>query len=213
MADRRQRTGRRRGLVTAASLLLVLAAVGCDKAESVATEGIGRVTSAAAGEARDFAETASSAAKDQLASLGDRAGAYVDERLASLLAGAADGSLEAWIVGQKSSAPEVVRIAKAIGGSISSDTTVLPIYRPVADKAAVDEQIGDMPRVEVIDGVTVGFSQVRKLDPKEKVDEDAYLVLWRRDATLVGFVYQKKSRIDLETLIAETPRLMKLMRR
>jgi hypothetical protein len=75
----------------------------------------------------------------------------------------------------------------------------------------VDQDIADMPRTEVIDGVTVGFKRVRELSNSEKVDEDAYLVLWRRDDEIVGFVYQKKSRIDLDALVKETPRLMKLV--
>ncbi len=105
----------------------------------------------------------------------------------------------------------MVRIAKALAGAVETDTTVLPIYRPVSDAEKVDDEIANMPRTEVIDGVTVGFKRVRELDVSNKVDEDAYLVLWRRDDKIVGFVYQKKRRIDIDVLVRETPKLMTLI--
>jgi hypothetical protein len=206
--------------------LLVFAAmtlgVGCDRAESVASDSLGRAASAAADKSRELSDGASDkskqladdakeGAKKKLAELGDGAAKYVDGRLKAMMAGAKDGSLEAQIRDGRSSATEVLRIAKAMSDAVSSETTVLPIYRPVRDQEKVDQDIADMPRTEVIDGVTVGFKRVRELSNSEKVDEDAYLVLWRRDDEIVGFVYQKKSRIDLDALVKETPRLMKLV--
>lgn len=113
------------------------------------------------------------------------------------------------LVGE-SSAKEIARLSKKVSGAVSSDTTVRPIYRDVGDADEVDSEIEDMPKKEVINGVTVGFERMRKLSASEKVDEDAYLVLWRHDDKIVGFVYRKKSRIDFDALVAETPKLMKL---
>lgn len=191
--------------------LLVLAAMGCEGAESAARDGLGRAASAAADKSRDLADQASSGAKGKLSELGDEAASYVDARLRAAMAGAKDGTIEARLREGKSPALEVVRIAKAVSGSVSSDTTILPIYRPATEVDAIDAEIRNMPRTEVIDGVTVGFKQVRKLDPSEKVDEEAYLVLWRRGDKVVGFVYQKKTRIDIDTLVKETPKLMRLI--
>jgi hypothetical protein len=70
-----------------------------------------------------------------------------------------------------------------------------------------------MPRVEVIDGVTVGF---RKLDAIENLKlhkERAFLVMWRRDHHLVGFLYRSTRTIDIEVVIKETPRLMGMLHR
>lgn len=192
-------------------LLVFVVCASCDKAESVASDSLGRAATAAASRTRELADDASKATKETLAELGDKAGTYVDERLSQLMSDAKDGTLEARIRAGESSATDILRSAKRLSGAVSNDTTVLPIYRPAGDAAKVDEEIGDMPRTEVIDGVTVGFKRVRKLSMAEKADDDAYLVLWRRDDKIIGFVYQKKSRIDIDVLVEETPKLMKLI--
>lgn len=186
------------------------ALLGCEGAEGAARDGLGRAASAAADKSRDLADQASSGAKSKLSELGDDASKYVDDKLRAVMAGAKDGTLEARIREGHTPALELVRIAKAVSGSVTSDTTILPIYRPATEIDTIDREIAGMPRTEVIDGVTVGFKRVRELDLSEKVDEDAYLVLWRRDDKIVGFVYQKKTRIDIDVLVEETPKLMRL---
>jgi hypothetical protein len=161
--------------------------------------------------ARDGLEQVASAAvkhkNEQIAALGDKAGAYVDGELAGWLG---KEGIEGKILAQSGSAAEVARIAVALGRAVDGETVILPVYRSVGDdRADVDRAIGDMPHTEVVDGVTVGFKQLKKTDTSEHVTEDAYLVLWRRDDKLLGFVYKKRSRIDIAVLTREVPALMK----
>ena len=77
----------------------------------------------------------------------------------------------------------------------------------------VDKAIGDMPRVEVVDGVTVGFRQMDQVDTSTRVKERGYLVMWRHENHLVGFVYRSTRTINVDQLVAETPRLIELTQR
>lgn len=76
----------------------------------------------------------------------------------------------------------------------------------------VDAAIGDMPRTEVIDGVTVGFKQLASLDTDKQLTEKAYLVLWRKDDHLVGFVYRSRKEIVLGAVVREAPALVRAVR-
>lgn len=113
-------------------------------------------------------------------------------------------------------APVAVEIALVVNEAVDDDTAIEPIYQKIApdgDLAEVDAAIGSMPRVEVIDGVKVGFSQLSSLDAGKKVDESAYLVTWRREDRLIGLVYRTKRTIDLDALVKETPRLMEMTKK
>jgi hypothetical protein len=109
-------------------------------------------------------------------------------------------------------APVALEIGKTINAAVDSDTAIEPIYQSLdgRDPAEVDKAIGSMSRVEVVDGVKVGFSQLSKLDAGTSVDESAYLVTWRRDDHLLGMVYRSKRTVDLDMLVKEAPRLIAL---
>jgi len=110
-------------------------------------------------------------------------------------------------------APVALEIALVLNAAVDDDTAVEPIYQTIEGdrtEAEIDAAIGDMPRIEVIDGVKVGFSQLSHVDASKKVDEQAYLVTWRREDKLIGFVYRTKRTIDLAMLVTETPRLVAL---
>ncbi|MBK8241562.1 MAG: hypothetical protein IPK74_39125 [Deltaproteobacteria bacterium] len=111
-------------------------------------------------------------------------------------------------------APVALEIGVTINQAVDSETVVEPIYQPLdgRDPEAVDRAIAGMPRVEVVDGVKIGFSQLNRVDAGTSIDERAYLVTWRRETHLVGFVYRTKRTVDLEMLIRESPRLFRLTR-
>ena len=74
----------------------------------------------------------------------------------------------------------------------------------------VDGLVGAGHRVEVIDDVTVGFKQMDQLDAHTDIKQRAYLVMWRHEGFLLGFVYRSVRTIDVDKLVAETPRLLRL---
>ena len=96
-----------------------------------------------------------------------------------------------------------------------------PVYQPIGapgddpetGNAKADAAIKDMGRVEVVDGVSVGFKDLTSTSTRERVSERGYLVLWRKDDHLVGFVYRSRKTIDLEKLVAEAPKLLGLVDR
>lgn len=108
-------------------------------------------------------------------------------------------------------APVAIEAAKVLADAVDSDTAIEPIFQAVAgDTREADAAIGGMPRVEVIDGLTVGFKQMDRLDSGHHVKQRGYLVMWRRGDHLVGFVYRSTRTIDLAKLVAQTPRLVAL---
>jgi hypothetical protein len=109
-------------------------------------------------------------------------------------------------------APVALEIGKTINAAVDGDTAIEPIYQSLdgRDPAEVDKAIGSMPRVEVVDGVKVGFSQLSKVDAGTSIDERAYLMTWRRDDHIIGMVYRTKRTIDLDMLVKEAPRLIAL---
>lgn len=108
-------------------------------------------------------------------------------------------------------APVALEVGKVLNDAVETDTAIEPIYQEIeGDTDAVDAAIENMPRVEVIDGVTVGCRRLDTVETHQAVKERAYLVTWRREDHLVGFVYRSTRTIDIDKLVAETPRLLKL---
>jgi len=122
-----------------------------------------------------------------------------------------DSSIESVLVKGVQLAPVALEATKVLVDATDSETKIEPIFQKVdGDTAKTDAAIAGMPRVEAIDGLTIGFKQMDSLDASKKVEQRGYLVMWRHEDHLVGFVYRSTRTIDLEKLIAETPRLAKL---
>jgi hypothetical protein len=120
-------------------------------------------------------------------------------------------TIEAVLIKGVQLAPVALEATKVLVEATDSHTAIEPIFQKVdGDTSKTDAAIQGMPRVEVIDGLTVGFKQMDSLDASKKVEHRGYLVMWRHEDHLVGFVYRSTKTIDLEKLVAETPRLVKL---
>jgi|GEM_PF-1375404 len=123
-----------------------------------------------------------------------------------------EASIEKALADGEQYAPTALEMAKGLSSAVDSETGFEPIYIKVEDKASADEKIGDMPKVQVIDDLTIGLKRVDAWEGLTKNKERGYLVLWREDDHLVGFVYRSRSEIDLEKVAAEAPKLVKLVR-
>ncbi len=131
-----------------------------------------------------------------------------------------DGA-ESLLVRGEQVAPVAVSIGRSLAEVYDSDTVLEPVYQPIGapgddpetGNAKADAAIKDMGRVEVVDGVSVGFKDLTSTSTRERVSERGYLVLWRKDDHLVGFVYRSRKTIDLEKLVAEAPKLLGLVDR
>lgn len=122
-----------------------------------------------------------------------------------------DSTIEAVLTRGVQLAPVALEATKVLVEATDTETAIEPIFQEVgSDTAKTDAAIKGMPRVEVIDGLTVGFKQMDSLDASKKVEQRGYLVMWRHEDHLVGFVYRSTRTIDIEKLVAETPRLVKL---
>jgi hypothetical protein len=111
-------------------------------------------------------------------------------------------------------APVALEVARVVDEAVDEDTTIEPIYQRAGDaqaQAELDARLARMPRTQEIEGVQVGFRRLSEVASDKKVDESAYLVVWRRGDHLVGFVYRSRREVDIDALVAETPRLMKLV--
>ncbi len=176
--------------------------------------------------AREVGDKAKQAGEDLADKAGDKAKSWwadevpgsgeLSENATELLRkGAADsGGVEGIVTRGVQLAPVALDVAKTLHSAIDSDTLVEPIVQDVDDQdaqAALDGKINDMPRVETIEGLSVGFKDMTQYDTGGRTTESAYLVLWRRDDRLLGFVYRSRKRVDLETLVRETPRLIGLV--
>jgi hypothetical protein len=188
-----------------------LGAAACDRD---ALENDARnVASAATSQVRDLTDASRAEWDARLKQGGDVAARYVDDRLKAWAAETEEGSIERRLAEGAGSAQMVAKIAAATAQAVDSETTILPVYRRIdAPKEDIDQAIGDMPRTEVIDGVTVGFKQLSSLDTEKHVTEKGYLVLWRKDDHLVGFVYRSKKEIDLGTVVKQAPAIIQLVR-
>jgi hypothetical protein len=125
-----------------------------------------------------------------------------------------DTSVEALLAKGVQLAPVAVDVAKTLHSAIDSDVDIEPIVQKLDDEqgqAELDARIKDMPRVETIDGVDVGFKDVSQWDTGGHESQSAYLILWRRDDRLLGLVYRSRKRVNVDQLVAETPRLIGLV--
>lgn len=109
-------------------------------------------------------------------------------------------------------APEALDIGKGMASAVSSDSSFEPIVQRVEDSAKVDAAIGDMPKVEVVDGLTVGVQRVDGWEGATHQERRGYLVTWREGDYLYGFVYRSRRDVDLAVVAGEVPRLVRLVR-
>jgi uncharacterized phage infection (PIP) family protein YhgE len=126
-----------------------------------------------------------------------------------------DSTIASVIAQGKQVAPVAAEIGESASKVVDSEHLIEPIYQEVDgdESSEVDKAISDMPRVEVIEGLTIGFKQLDETSADAVVKERGYLVTWREGNHLIGFVYRSKKTIDLEALVAETPRIVGLIRK
>lgn len=133
---------------------------------------------------------------------------------------ASRGGIEALLQRGEQALPVALEIAQALRSAIDSDTRIEPIYQEVsgaspelaARRAEADSLIDTMPRVEVIDGLQVGFKDLSSLATDRQISEQAYLVVWRQDDRLISFIYRSRRSVDLVQLVGLAPRLIGLVR-
>ena len=199
--------------------LWLLVGAGCEASDR--TRAAAEIKGAAA-EIKDAAaaeiKDAAAAARGWAAGL--RLGELSESARGWLRAGAAASSagIEAVLEKGEQVVPVAQEIGRSVGKAVDVDTAIEPIYQELSGgegdprRAAVDAAIQAMPRVEVIDGLQVGFKQVSSLDAGRQSSESAYLVTWRQGDRLVGFVYRSRRSLDLQELVAAAPRLVGLVR-
>jgi hypothetical protein len=178
-----------------------------DKAREVGNEAKDKAKQAG----EDLADKAKDKAESWWADDVPDSGELSESAAAMLRKGADSGGVEAAVTRGVQLAPVALDVAKTLHSAIDSETLVEPIVQKVDDEdaqSALDAKISDMPRVETMEGVSVGFKDMTQYDTGGRTTESAYLVLWRRDDRLLGFVYRSRKRVDIETLIRETPRLI-----
>lgn len=110
----------------------------------------------------------------------------------------------------------VAEIHGVVSEVVDSDTTVEPIYQKLDDeeaRAETDAAIRGMPRTEVVEGLTVGFEDVTNVSTSKHETRRGFLVVWRQADHRVGFLYRTRREIDIERIVAETPRLIALVRK
>ncbi len=208
--------------VRAASVSVTLALLGgaCDaKSRSERIAEASAKAKALEGDAKSAAkkqiDRGASAAKAALFGLTDT-GALSSAAVSLLDASASasgSASIEAAVAKGKQIAPVVVEAKRTMNEAVDEDTAIEPIYQPIEPGEApkVSESIRAMPRVEVIDGVTVGFKMLDDVEMTKIKKERAVLVMWQQGDHLVGFLYRSRRTIDLEVVVRKTPQLMKLM--
>lgn len=170
-------------------------------------EQAGEKSKELAGRAKDGVEDWWSGEAPSSGELSDRAKTLLDAALP-------ENGVEAALARGTQLAPVALEIGKAVHGAIDSDTKIEPIIQKVDDpdaQAELDAKIAGMPRVETIEGVSVGFKDMTQYDSGGRTSESAYLVLWRKDDRLLGFVYHSRQRISLDKLVADAPRIIKLV--
>lgn len=170
-------------------------------------EQAGEKSKELAGRAKDGVEDWWSGEAPSSGELSDRAKTLLDAALP-------ENGVEAALARGTQLAPVALEIGKAVHGAIDSDTKIEPIIQKVDDpdaQAELDAKIAGMPRVETIEGVSVGFKDMTQYDSGGRTSESSYLVLWRKDDRLLGFVYHSRQRISIDKLVAEAPRLVKLV--
>jgi len=213
------------------SVLAMTAAVGCEATRDAGAE-VQR-------EAGVMAEKTRAGAADMVAAAGERSaeaaqaaadwagelyrsGRLTDTARGWLKQGAAasQAGIEAVLQRGEQAVPMATEIGKALASAVDSDTMIEPIYQEVSGatpelalgRAEADAAISGMTRVEVIDGLQVGFKELSSLDLGHRVSESAYLVVWRQGDRLVGFVYRSRRAVAIAQLVSVAPRLIGLVR-
>lgn len=199
--------------------------------EDAAEQAVDNAKDKAKDKARELGEQASDKGKELAGDLGDKAKTKAGELWAERPqttgelsdaakgifdkgAAASDGGVEALLAKGVQVAPVAFDIAKTLHSAIDSDVQIEPIVQKVDGEQSLvelDTRIKDMPRVETIDGLDVGFKDVSQWDTRGHESQSAYLILWRRDDRLLGLVYRSSKRINVDKLVAEAPRLLGLV--
>jgi hypothetical protein len=172
---------------------------GVDKGKAAVADGLGQ------------AEAKATALSDDIPGSGELSES--SRRWLDSASGSGDGVVPLVAKGMQL-APVAMEVAKVVNDAVDKDYAIEPIYQEIGDEAAqeaLDDKLAKMPKTQEIDGVRVGFRRLSEVSSEKKLDESAYLVIWRRDAHLVGFIYRTRSEIDVDTLAAETPRLIGLV--
>ena len=190
-------------------------------ASNLAKEGADATDKAAAA-AKETSEVATAWATDIKRSSGElsaTASHWIDD--AAKLAEGSEATIETILACGTQVAPTAIEIGTSLSSAVDRDTVFEPIFQSVEvsdeegaalrTSAEADRAIAAMPRVEVIDGLTIGFKDLTSTTAKERVTESGYLVIWRKDGYLIGFVYRSRQAVDLEKLIADAPRLIALV--
>ena len=133
----------------------------------------------------------------------------------------ADAGIESLLVHGKLILPTAIEIGKVLNNAVDQDTVVEPIFAKLADDSdtsrsaqeKADQAIKQMTKVEVIDGLTVGFMDLTSSAEGMHRTETGYLVVWRQENYLVGFIYRSRKQINVEMLMHEAPRLIQLVRK
>ena len=195
-----------------------------DKAREVQDQAKAKAA-AVKDQAADKAHEVGAQARDKAGELAgdavDKAGELWAERKGELSDGAktivargasASGEgVEALVVKGEQVAPVAFDVAKTLRNTVDSDVDIEPIVQNLDDEQAqaeLDARIADMTQVETIDGLDVGFKDVSQWDTAGRENEAAYLIMWRKDARLYGLVYRSRSRVHLDKMVAEAPRLI-----
>ena len=151
-------------------------------------------------------EDRASALRDQAAALSDR-GEELGRSALELIRPYATGGMdhiENLIVDGKTNAVQAAKLAAVVAPAIADGVGFRPIYIDLTGedaKESLDRAIGKMPRVEVVDGLTVGFRPFTKRQ---------FLVAWRQGDRLVGFVYTSLVDVAIGHVVEQAPRLISL---
>ncbi|MBL4685484.1 MAG: hypothetical protein JKY37_12895 [Nannocystaceae bacterium] len=171
-------------------------------------------TTKAATEAIDAGKKAAEGTKQWWADIPDT-GALSEQTTVWLSNAAKQGgrSIENLLIEGETYAPAAMQIGSALASSVNGDSGFEPIYVKVSDRDDADAKIGDMPKVQVVDNLTIGLKRVDSWEGLTQKKERGYLVLWREDDHLIGFVYRSRREIDLAKVATEVPHLISLVRR
>jgi hypothetical protein len=199
--------------------------------EDAAEQAVDKAKDKAKDKARELGEQAADKGKQLAGDLGDKAkgkagelwaerpttGELSDSAKGIFAKGAAasdDGGVESMLAKGQQLAPVAFDVAKTLHSAIDSDIEIEPIVQKLDDEQSVvelDARIKDMPRVETINGLDVGFKDVSQWDTRGRETQSAYLILWRRENQLLGLVYRSRKRVHVDKLVAEAPRLIGLV--
>ncbi len=211
-----------------AVLAVCLGVPGCDSTRDAAQREAGVMAEQTQKKASELASAAGDRTVEAAKAARDWAGDLVASGKLSETAmdwlqrgAAASGEgIEAVLKRGEQGIPVAMDIGKVLVGVVDSDTLIEPIYQEVGGgsqelavkRTEADEAIKGMTRVEVIDGLQVGFKELSSLDLGHHVSEQAFLVVWRQDDRLIGFVYRSRRDIALQQLVAAAPKIIGLVR-